>query len=170
MRATRASVAESEERVAHELEDLARAVAHTQDTRDADRGEAGAIAGALEVIDTISEQANLLALNTAIEAARAGEPGRNLAVAAGELRNLASYSQLSTRALRERFERLPTPPTDVVGAGRAREPRTGGAARRVATSQPPERAGQADLRQELVRLATRLQKLVSHAGSVRGTG
>ena len=86
-------------RLASELE-RATEVIHQLESHSTD------ISGVLEVIRSIAEQTNLLALNAAIEAARAGEQGRGFAVVADEVRGLAQRTQDSTNEIQRMISTL----------------------------------------------------------------
>ncbi|MBW4084364.1 methyl-accepting chemotaxis protein [Paenibacillus sp. S150] len=77
---------------------------------------ASSVIKVLEVMQSITQQTNILSLNASIEAARAGEAGRGFTVVAGEIRQLSEQSKRSIAMVAEITGRIMTDMHETVAA------------------------------------------------------
>lgn len=96
------------------IEDMATQIHATSGLVEGLAAQGRDIGKVLDVIRSIAEQTNLLALNAAIEAARAGEAGRGFAVVADEVRALAHRTAQSTTEIEQMVAGIQTRTGDAV--------------------------------------------------------
>jgi methyl-accepting chemotaxis protein len=76
----------------------------TAGSMDEINSKVSSINEAIDIIDQIAFQTNILSLNAAVEAATAGEAGKGFAVVAQEVRNLASRSAEAAKEIKDLVE------------------------------------------------------------------
>lgn len=95
-------------------EEAVRAATRTGETVASLRETSGQITRVVKLINDISSQTRLLALNANIEAARAGSVGRGFAVVAAEVKNLATKAGEATAEIEAQVHAIQGATTDVV--------------------------------------------------------
>ncbi|MCL1482586.1 MULTISPECIES: methyl-accepting chemotaxis protein [unclassified Marinobacter] len=101
------------------LGDARNSAASSARDMDSLESETGSITSLVDVIDGVSDQTSLLALNASIEAARAGEHGRGFSVVAIEVRNLALRAGEATQEIESAIERIRAQTKIAAGASRS---------------------------------------------------
>ncbi|HEB92888.1 MAG TPA: methyl-accepting chemotaxis protein [Gammaproteobacteria bacterium] len=97
------------------MQELQGEIAQLEQSISALTGHHEDVGQVLDMIVTIAEQTNLLALNAAIEAARAGEQGRGFAVVADEVRALSKRTTDATDEVRKLMDTIRTGNQEAVG-------------------------------------------------------
>ncbi len=172
-----AEVAVDKRRAADELESLAR----RSEEQTLELGDAmGAIASSADligelitVIDELSDQTNLLAMNAAIEAAHAGEQGKGFAVVADEIRRLAETTGTNARDIASSLKEIVTQIDNASRASASTGSSMKALARGVKTvseAMGEMTAGLGEMDAGTSEIRTALKELVDRTEAVRASG
>ncbi|HMK78253.1 MAG TPA: methyl-accepting chemotaxis protein [Xanthobacteraceae bacterium] len=172
------TAATAAEELTHSIAEISRELTQTVDvaavaTREAD-GTNRQIAGlaeaarkigdVMDLIRSIAEQTNLLALNATIEAARAGEAGRGFAVVASEVKSLAVQTAKATEEISEQISAVQSSTSvavTAIGAITARMQEINTHASSVAQAVEAQRGATAEISRNVVGAASGTKQIVS---------
>ncbi len=108
--------ADEVERAVLKMNTISDTVKHSAEVVKTLNERSGQIGEIVNLITSIADQTNLLALNAAIEAARAGEHGRGFAVVADEVRKLAEGSGKAAQQIGDLIKEIQTETSMAVNA------------------------------------------------------
>jgi methyl-accepting chemotaxis protein len=179
------TVASAAEELSHSIGEIGRQLTQTSELVRLATGEAEATNGEItglaqaaqkigdvvELIRSIAEQTNLLALNATIEAARAGEAGKGFAVVASEVKALATQTAKATEDISAQVAAVQSSTSGAVEAisritGRMRE--INGFTSAVATAVEEQNAATGDISRNVAGAAQSTGRIVTTLGEVSG--